>query len=408
MKQFLTFILIALLMVSANAQRSRKRSVPNAKSSEVSSSCIGDTSHVIKQGPYHYISDIQTIEGSYDKDMRVGLWSFKSDELAWSGEFQADTMIGRWVYTQNNIVISVLNIADGIAYSADTGYYEPRDSKSGPIRSIIEHYPNGLVITHRFYESGQLMELDSTFSIPSIQINRRFSEKGTLTYHVEKRDGYFWTIFPCEGDSSSKKYIEGDLSDGNGEVTVYKRNSETNQLDLVYHCNMRDGKLDGPFMMFDFSTQYTGNFKKGYLSGTWTKKTPFETLDHTYYLSDSLSSDTIHLLIDDFRYGVFNIVGRMPSFPGGEGKLFEYLRNTLYYPQQAREQGIQGRVYTKFEVDQTGMLHGFEILKSIHPCLDNESLRVMKLMPVWNPGFADGFPVKVKFSMPVNFVLQTH
>ena len=103
---------------------------------------------------------------------------------------------------------------------------------------------------------------------------------------------------------------------------------------------------------------------------------------------------------------VFMVVEEGPEFPGGTMALLEYLAKTIKYPQNCRDEKIQGRVLVSFIVEKDGSLSGFEVVKSVHPDLDAEALKVIKALPAWKPGTQHGEKVRVKFTVPVNFRLR--
>ena len=72
----------------------------------------------------------------------------------------------------------------------------------------------------------------------------------------------------------------------------------------------------------------------------------------------------------------------------------------------ARENRIEGRVIVSFVVEKDGFISDVEIAQSVNPILDKEALRVVKLMPKWKAGVQKGKPVRVKYSIPVNFKLD--
>lgn len=96
----------------------------------------------------------------------------------------------------------------------------------------------------------------------------------------------------------------------------------------------------------------------------------------------------------------------MPQFPGGIEAMYAFLGNNIQYPAVAAEANIQGKVIIKFVVKADGSIGQTEIVKSVHPALDAEAERLVKLMPKWTPGKLDGTPVNVWFTLPVNFKLQ--
>lgn len=103
---------------------------------------------------------------------------------------------------------------------------------------------------------------------------------------------------------------------------------------------------------------------------------------------------------------VFQVVEKMPEFPGGMAELMKYLQKNIKYPSIAQENGIQGRVIVQFVVNKDGSIVDPVVMKSVDPYLDKEALRVVKAMPKWTPGEQRGKPVRVKYTLPVQFRLQ--
>jgi TonB family protein len=94
-----------------------------------------------------------------------------------------------------------------------------------------------------------------------------------------------------------------------------------------------------------------------------------------------------------------------PTFPGGADKLMDYLAQQIKYPEEARKQKREGKVYIEFVVDETGKVKDASVMKSADPLLDAEALRVINQMPNWNPGTENGNPVCLKVVLPVLFKL---
>nr|MBD3623195.1 TonB family protein [Sunxiuqinia sp.] len=103
---------------------------------------------------------------------------------------------------------------------------------------------------------------------------------------------------------------------------------------------------------------------------------------------------------------VFFIVEDMPEFPGGELALRKFIANAIKYPVIAQENGIQGKVYVNFVVDTDGSITNARIARGVDSSLDKEALRVVNTLPRWKPGQQRGKPVKVSYTVPINFVLQ--
>ncbi len=111
-------------------------------------------------------------------------------------------------------------------------------------------------------------------------------------------------------------------------------------------------------------------------------------------------------VVDPDEGKVFTIVEEMPSFPGGEEKMLEYIARNIKYPPVARENNITGRVYVSFVVDKDGKIKDGKILRGIGGGCDEEALRVVKAMPDWKAGRQNGRSVQVQFNLPVNFTLK--
>ncbi len=103
---------------------------------------------------------------------------------------------------------------------------------------------------------------------------------------------------------------------------------------------------------------------------------------------------------------IFDQAETMPEFPGGVGKLMEYVAMNVRYPKEAEDKCLQGRVIATFIVEKDGSITSAKIVRSIDPALDAEALRVINGMPNWKPGTQKGEPVRVKYTIPISFRLQ--
>ena len=101
-----------------------------------------------------------------------------------------------------------------------------------------------------------------------------------------------------------------------------------------------------------------------------------------------------------------DIAEQMPMFQGGDRQLMEYLENNVQYPPECEETCVQGRVVVTFLVERDGSISNAKVVKSVHPLLDAEALRVVEGMPKWMPGRQNGVTVAVKYTIPVTFRLK--
>jgi len=103
---------------------------------------------------------------------------------------------------------------------------------------------------------------------------------------------------------------------------------------------------------------------------------------------------------------VYGIVEQMPEFPGGDMALTRWIANNTRYPKAAADKGIKGKVYVNFVVDKDGGISNVHIVKSVDPALDKEALRVINNLPRWSPGLQGGKPVRVSYTVPINFIFN--
>ena len=104
---------------------------------------------------------------------------------------------------------------------------------------------------------------------------------------------------------------------------------------------------------------------------------------------------------------IFVVVESMPEFPGGAQAMMRYIAENIKYPVIAQENGIQGRVICQFVVEKDGKVSDIQVVRSSgESSLDKEAQRVIGSMPKWKPGKQRGKPVRVKYTLPVNFRLQ--
>lgn len=101
----------------------------------------------------------------------------------------------------------------------------------------------------------------------------------------------------------------------------------------------------------------------------------------------------------------FRVVEQLPEFPGGASEFMKWLTKNLRYPPQAQQKNIQGKVVAQFIVNKDGSISHLEILKSVHPLLDREALRVLGMMPPWKAGLQNDKPCRTQVCIPIVFKL---
>jgi TonB family protein len=107
------------------------------------------------------------------------------------------------------------------------------------------------------------------------------------------------------------------------------------------------------------------------------------------------------------REEVFVMVEQSPEFPGGLEALYKYIGENLRYPAVARENGIQGKVTIRFVIEKTGAVSDVQVLRGFDVACDAEAVRVIKSLPKFQPGKHAGRIVRVFYTIPLSFKLQT-
>lgn len=118
-----------------------------------------------------------------------------------------------------------------------------------------------------------------------------------------------------------------------------------------------------------------------------------------------LSAQTVNEVDSDRVYHM-SMVEQQPEFPEGIAEMYKWLSNNIRYPEEAKKEGVQGKVIVEFLITKTGKTDKVRVLRGRHPALDEEALRVIKAMPAWTPGKVNGEPVNVTYTLPITFRQQ--
>lgn len=105
------------------------------------------------------------------------------------------------------------------------------------------------------------------------------------------------------------------------------------------------------------------------------------------------------------KNGIYQVVDKMPGYPGGEKALLAFIGANLHYPVIAQENGIQGTVIVRFVVTNNGSVDKIEVVRSLDPACDKEAVRVLSSMASWTPGEQNGKKVSVYYTLPIKYKL---
>lgn len=226
----------------------------------------------------------------------------------------------------------------------------------------------GQVKTEKFFYDNDMNLCDSAYAKYVALYLYKDTLKGSGTIRISFIKGGLKS--ECEYSDISTKKSEG--------ISTYYHDNGLVKLNSFYV----DGELDGELKTF-------------YSNGQLKRKEVYEKGDlisGKCYTKEG--KDTTH-----FAYEI------MPEYPGGEKALLKFISDNTKYPKKAKKKNISGKVIVKFAVDVDGKVKDVKISKSAHPLIDEEALRVIRLLEDWTPGFKDGEAIKVVFAVPIKFTL---
>lgn len=103
---------------------------------------------------------------------------------------------------------------------------------------------------------------------------------------------------------------------------------------------------------------------------------------------------------------IFFVVEVQPEFPGGMDSMYAFIQKNLIYPEKAKAEGIEGRVFITFTIEKDGSVSNVKILRGIGGGCEEAAKEVVEKMPKWKPGTQRGKPVRVQFNLPIKFELE--
>jgi len=132
-----------------------------------------------------------------------------------------------------------------------------------------------------------------------------------------------------------------------------------------------------------------------------------------------IKSDTSKFKNKDFLSPFFDIENvpkenliylydEMPSYPSGDEACLKFIQNNLHYPKKALKYNITGIVFVTFIVEADGSLTNVKLLKGIGAGCNEEAIRLVKMMPKWNPGKSNGKNISVKYYIPIKFKIKVY
>lgn len=106
---------------------------------------------------------------------------------------------------------------------------------------------------------------------------------------------------------------------------------------------------------------------------------------------------------NELKEKVYTEIQEIAAYPGGREAMDAFIQKTKKFPQDAVNEGIEGRVVLKLVIKKDGTVDKVEVIRSVSPSLDAEAVRVVKAMPKWHPAKINGKAVNSYFTLPISF-----
>ena len=123
--------------------------------------------------------------------------------------------------------------------------------------------------------------------------------------------------------------------------------------------------------------------------------------------SDSQPQNSKEVIEKSDKDRIYTVIEKMPEYPGGTKELLSYLTSNIKYPEEAKKNGVQGKVIVRFVVDQFGKIGRTQVLRGVSAEIDTEAIRVVNSMPTWTPGEQNGEKVAVYYTLPIQFAVES-
>jgi TonB family protein len=300
-----------------------------------------------------------------------------------------------------------------------------------------------LLITSYFYAPAQTDTTKYTYRLESeekVDISRRqitfrdslyeikdYYENDQLARHGFSRERPLYVFYKKQGkylayypNSTLKEeaLYKDDSYEGvkrmyfsNGKI--YKKLSKEENTEITEEVWSWEGQplVTGGFGKSKEYSEYhiaveEGLYKNGLRDSVWTGC--YESGDLCYtetYAKGTLVKGTSH--DREGQVYAYNEIFQIPEFDGGIPAIYKFLSQHLKYPKKAQRAGISGKVVAKFVIEKDGSVVDVSLVKPVEPSLDGEAIRVIKLTSKhWIPGRNRAIPVRVFFTLPVNFSLE--
>lgn len=291
-----------------------------------------------------------------------------------------------YYYKNNGSIVSDKDSADFIRII--------QEPDSGEVLfNLIEIYPDG-----KKKAMGKVSSV--LFSMPTyegqyISYYKNGKKESTLFYEKNKLTGPAYYFFE---NGALRQTIEHKASTSNGATEILIK-YQADSLGLVM---VKDGNGHVVEHTQSFGgAVIEGDYKDGLKQGIWTMKANSgsssykEQYENGKFISGESEKDGV-------KYS-YTTLESLPAPKNGISSFYSYLKRNIKYPADAKNAYIMGKVFLSFVVEKDGSLVDVKVERKLYPSLDAEALRIIKFAPKWIAGMQHGFPVRVKYNIPIVF-----
>ena len=289
---------------------------------------------------------------------------------------------------------------------------------SADFTRIVSEPDSGSVLYNvkEYYKNGKPKLIGKSSTVDPIKLEESCltnypngKKKQVASYKSGRLEGDIYNFFPNGRVYNYIKYLPFDVK------------SEYDKTYLIMASNDSTGKelvVEGTGHYIDYGDDFKyifdeGEVKSGFKDGQWkgvSYSTEMTTGVETYLGTRTEIYQDGHFIsgesVDkDGKINKYTIKEKEPQFKGGISLFYKYLNRHIIYPNRASQNYIQGRVSVQFVVERDGSLSGVKVVRSPNDDLSAEAIRVIKNCPKWEPGYQNGFAVRVLYTVPVNFSL---
>jgi len=225
-------------------------------------------------------------------------------------------------------------------------------------------------------------------------------------FRLKWKEGKGWKVKDCY--LSGKPQMEGAYNDDSCKIKLGAFSFYDEDGQLTHTCNYRDGELDGPDMLYYDNSQLRtkGNYKQGIETGEWLGYYPSGKPSAVARFKKGKQVSGEFFNEDGTPNKMITEFSRECSFPGGLPALQRFLIRNLHYPDSAIIREIVGTVKIGFNVSKDGKIGEIKVTQSVESSLDSEAVRVISIMPDWEPLIIGGIQCDSYEEQPINFILR--